>query len=148
MHLLFAKEFAQKYIGKIDISVFCIFCFIFFNYNGSLPNRSICLIDTVLLIPILAYFTTFFCNMAYVIKCHKTPFYDNLWHMPCRIKCHKICQYGYQKNRLDQTNWSIGFKILFQEQNKTKNGKHWNNDIPFVFLSKILCKLKIAFLQP
>ena len=44
MHFLFTKEFAQKYIGKINISVFCIFCFIFFNYNGSLPHRSIRLI--------------------------------------------------------------------------------------------------------
>ena len=31
MHFLFTKEFAQKYIGKINISVFCIFCFIFFS---------------------------------------------------------------------------------------------------------------------
>ena len=61
----FTKEFAQKYIAKIDISVFCIFCLIFYDSKGSLPYRSICLIHTVLLIPILAYFMTF-----YVINCH------------------------------------------------------------------------------
>ena len=60
MHFLFTKEFAQKYIGKIDISFFCIFCFIFFDSKGFLPHRSIRLIDTVLLIPILPYFMTFY----------------------------------------------------------------------------------------
>ena len=55
----FTKEFGQKYKGKIDISVFCIFFIILFDSKGSLPHRSICLINTVLLIPILAYFTTF-----------------------------------------------------------------------------------------
>ena len=29
LHFKIAKEFAQKYKGKIDSSVFCIFCFIF-----------------------------------------------------------------------------------------------------------------------
>ena len=58
--VFFTKAFVQKYKGKIDISVFCIFCFIFFYSKGSLPHRSICLIDTVLLIPILPYIITFF----------------------------------------------------------------------------------------
>ena len=60
MEGLFIKEFAQKYKGKIDISVFCNFCFIFFDSKGSLPIRSIRLIDTVLLIPIMPYFVTFY----------------------------------------------------------------------------------------
>ena len=34
------------------------------------------------------------------------PFYDILWQMPYDIKLHKVCQYGYQKNRLDLTKWS------------------------------------------
>ena len=45
-------------------------------------------------------------HMAYVIKCHKIPFYVILWHMSYDMKCHKLCQYGYQKNRIDHTNWS------------------------------------------
>ena len=30
---------------------------------------------------------------------------------------YKLCQYGYQKNRIDQTNWSRLCKIISQEQN-------------------------------
>ena len=50
------------------------------------------------------------CHMAFVIKCHKTSFYDILWQMPYDIKCHEVCQYGYQKNRIDETNWFMGSK--------------------------------------
>ena len=39
-------------------------------------------------------------QMAYVMKCHKIPFYD----MPSDIKCHQLCQYGYQKKHFGQTN--------------------------------------------
>ena len=54
----------------------------FFGSKGSVPHSSICLIDTVLLIPILAYFMTFLCHIAYVIKRHKMAFYDVLnWVM-------------------------------------------------------------------
>ena len=43
-------------------------------------------------------------HVASVIKCHKImPSNDILWHMPHDKKCHKVCQYGHQKNRLDQT---------------------------------------------
>ena len=56
----FTKEFGQKYKGKIDISVFCIFFIVIFDSKGSLLHRSICLIDTVLLIPILAYIMTLY----------------------------------------------------------------------------------------
>ena len=70
--------------------------------------------------------------------CHKMPFYDILWQMPRDIKCHKVCQYGYQKNRLDQTNWSTGFKIIFQENNQTKNAKNWNSHFSLVFLRRFL----------
>ena len=65
-------------------------------------------------------------------------FYDILWHMPYDIKCHQVCQYGYQKNRLDQTNWSKGCKIIFQEQNLTQNPKNWNCNISFVFFRRFL----------
>ena len=44
----------------------------------------------------------------YVIKRHKMALYDILRHMPYDIKCHKVCQYGYQKKRIDQTNWAMG----------------------------------------
>ena len=57
--ILFYKGICPKVHRKIDISVFCIFCFIFFDSKGFLPHRSIRLIDTVLLIPILPYFMTF-----------------------------------------------------------------------------------------
>ena len=65
-------------------------------------------------------------------------FYDILWHMPYDIKCHQVCQYGYQKNRLDQTNWSKGCRIIFQEQNLTQNPKNWNCNISFVFFRRFL----------
>ena len=76
--VFFTKAFVKKYKGKIDISVFCIFCLIFYDSKGSLPHRSICLIDTVLLIPILAYFMTFYVilHMSYVIKRRFMIFYD------------------------------------------------------------------------
>ena len=48
------------------------------------------------------------------------PFYGILWQMPYGIKWHKVWQYGYQMNQIDQTNWSAAFKILFYEQNWTK----------------------------
>ena len=60
VHLINSKEFGQKYKGKFDISVFCIFFIIFYGSKGSVPHRSICLINTVLLIPILPYFMTFY----------------------------------------------------------------------------------------
>ena len=50
-------------------------------------------------------------------------FFDILWHMPSDIKCHKVCQYGYQKNRLDKTNWYMGFKIIKKTHNLAKNKK-------------------------
>ena len=66
------------------------------------------------------------------------PFYDVLWHIPYDIKCHKVWQYGYQKNRIDQTNWSKGCRIIFQEQNVTQNPKNWNCNISFVFFRRFL----------
>ena len=76
--------------------------------------------------------------MAYVIKWQKMAFYDILWHMPYDIKCHQVCQYGYQKNRLDQNNWSKGCRIFFQEQNLTQNPKNWNCNFSFVFFRRFL----------
>ena len=131
----------QKYKGIIAISVFCIFCLILFLANDFKAYRSISLIKTVLLIPILSYFMTFYAiwHMSYnVIKCHKMAFYDILWQMIYDMKCHKVCQYGYQKNRLDQTNWSTGSKIICQKQNQTENAKNWNGNISFVFLRRFL----------
>ena len=57
-------------------------------------------------------------------------FYDILWHMPYDIKCHQVCQYGYQKNCLDQTNWSTGL-IICQKMD-------WNDNIFFAFLRRFL----------
>merc|ERR1711873_187748 len=62
------KETPKKYKGNIAISVFWVLCKILFLENYFTAFRSICLIKTVLLIPILAYLVTF-----YVI-CHKMPF--------------------------------------------------------------------------
>ena len=59
------KETPKKYKGKIAISVFWVLCKILFPEKYSTAFRSISLIRTDLLIPILAYFVTF-----YVI-CHK-----------------------------------------------------------------------------
>ena len=58
--------------------------------------------------------------------------------MPYDIKCHQVCQYGYQKNCLDQTNWSKGCRLIFQEQNLTQNPKNWNCNISFVFFRRFL----------
>ena len=73
-----------------------------------------------------------------LLKCHFLSFYDILWHMPSDTKCHQVCQYGYQKNCLDQTNWSKGCRLIFQEQNLTQNPKNWNCNISFVFFRRFL----------
>ena len=76
----------------------CIFCLILFLANHSKYFRSISLINTVLLIPILAYFMTL-CVIWHlswnVIKWQKMAFYDILWHVPYDIWCHKVCQFTY-----------------------------------------------------
>ena len=74
------------------------------------------------------------------MKWRKMPFYDIFGCMPWVIICHRICQDGYQKNRIDQTNWSRGVKNIRQEQNQSKNAKNWNFNISFVFLLTFLCK--------
>ena len=61
------------------------------------------------------------CHMAYVIK---MTFYGILWHMPDDIECHELCQYGYQKKRIDQTKWSRWLRISLQEQNIEKFPKN------------------------
>ena len=63
----FTREFNQKYKGKIAFLVFWIFFQIFFLVNDFKVLSSICLIDTVLLIPILTYFMTFYA----IWLCHK-----------------------------------------------------------------------------
>ena len=60
--------------------------------------------------------------------------------MPYDIKCHKVWQYGYQKKRIDQTNWSMGYWTLRIEKNEAKNAKNWNINFSYVFLGKFLCK--------
>ena len=130
----------QKYKGKISISVF-FSLLILLLATDSRACCSISLIKTVLLIPILSYFMTFYAiwHKSYnVIKCHESAFYGILWQMTYDMKCHKVCQYGYPKNRLDQTNWSTGFKITCQKQNQTKNAKNLNGNISFVFLRRFL----------
>ena len=54
------KELPQKYKGNIAISDFWVLCKILFLENDSTAFRSIRLIKTVLLIPILAYLVTFY----------------------------------------------------------------------------------------
>ena len=49
----FTKDFAQKYKGNNGILVFWIFLIILFLWNDFKSLRSFCLIDTLLLIPIL-----------------------------------------------------------------------------------------------
>ena len=39
------------------------------------------------------------------------------------IKCNKLCQYGYQKTCIDQTNLSMPFIPISQEENLKINGK-------------------------
>ena len=73
-------------------------------------------------------------------------FHDISWHIPYDIKCHQLCQYGYQKNRLDQTYWSTGFKTIFQEQNLTQNPKNWNCNISFVFFRRFLYNFQSIYL--
>ena len=53
MTFYFTKELAPKYKGKFCILVFWIFSNILFLWNDSKPLRSFCLINTLLLIPIL-----------------------------------------------------------------------------------------------
>ena len=63
--------------------------------------------------------------------------------MPYDIKCHKVWQYGYQKNRIDQTNWSMGHWALRIEKNEAKNAKNLNVNFSYVF-SFVILKCKIA----
>ena len=63
--------------------------------------------------------------------------------MPYDIKCHKVWQYGYQKNRIDQTNWSMGHWALRIEKNEAKNAKNLNVNFSYVF-SFVISKGKIA----
>ena len=49
----FTKDFAQKYKGNNGILVFWKFLIILFLWNDFKSLRSFCLIDTLLLIPIL-----------------------------------------------------------------------------------------------
>ena len=51
--LNFTKDFSPKYKGNICILVFWRFTIIFFLWNDFKSLRSFCLIDTLLLIPIL-----------------------------------------------------------------------------------------------
>ena len=81
--------------------------------------------------------------MTWVPKCHKMAYFVILWHFTLYGIWHKmplICQYGYQKNRIDQRNWSRGIKNIRQEQKPTKISKNWNFNISFVFLLTFLCK--------
>ena len=51
-------------------------------------------------------------------------FYDILRRRPQDIKRHKVSQYGYQKNRIDQTNWAKDNKIIHQKENLEENPKN------------------------
>ena len=91
------------------------------------------------------YYHIFQHIMSYDIY-HKPPFYDILWHMPYDITCHKIWQYGYKKNRLDQTKWSMTTRIIWQEQNLTKNVKKTEIKIfPLYFWMNSFVNFKCKF---
>ena len=75
-------------------------------------------------------------------------FYDILWHMTHDINCHKVWQYGNKRTVLIRLIDQEALKSFAKKQNKTKNAKYWNDNVSFVFLSRFLCKQKIAFLQP
>ena len=79
----FTKDFAPKYKGNNGILVFWRFLIILFLWNDFKSHRSFCLIDTLLLIPILPQFMTFYViwHMSRnAIKCHFMAFYDT-WQM-------------------------------------------------------------------
>ena len=56
----FTKGLAQKYKGKCVDLVFCFLCFKIDRDCWFCSHRSICLLDAVLLIPILLWLMTFY----------------------------------------------------------------------------------------
>ena len=56
----YTMDFAPKYKGNIRVLIFLRFWNILFLWNDIKSLRSICIIDTVLLIPILPYSMTFY----------------------------------------------------------------------------------------
>ena len=59
-----------------------------------------------------------------------------LWQMPYAIKCYKVWQYGYQKNRIDQTNWSMNAKTNLDEDILSKIQEIKNAIFSFVIWMK------------
>ena len=134
--LLQYKGFRQKYKGKFD------FPFFFCEFRPILFIKII-LKATDWFVWSIRFIWYPYCHtlchfMPYGIfhKCHKMPFYGILWQMPYGIKWCKVWQYGYQMNRIDQTNWSMQFKIIFQEKSWTKNPEMGKPKFSFVFLAK------------
>ena len=67
------------------------------------PLRSIRLINTVLLIPILTYSMTYYDSWhtpKNVIKWHFSSFHDILWHMAYDIECHSYVNMGIKRTVL------------------------------------------------
>ena len=85
------------------------------------------------------------CHMAFAIKCHKMAFYGILWQMPYDIKCYKVWQYGYQKNRIDQTNWLQKGKSFHRNKIKQKMEKTKFEIFPLYFLSNAFVKKNWKF---
>ena len=85
----FTKHFAQKYKGNIVFLVFWILLHILFLSDDSAQLRSLCLINTLLLIPILTYFMTSFVIWQVsknAIKCHFMAY--AIWYkVSQRAKC-------------------------------------------------------------
>ena len=85
------KDFhTQKYKENISILGFYVLHFLLMK-NVFYTHKSICLINTVVLTPILTFF----------LECHKMSFNVMILQLPYDIKYHRLCQYGHQKNRID-----------------------------------------------
>ena len=81
--LLKYKGFRQKYKGKSDFPWFCNFRSILLITNYFTGHRSICLINSVPLIPILPYFMSFYAIWHLAWNAIK-------WHfMAFHAKCHR-----------------------------------------------------------
>ena len=76
----FTRDFLEKYKGNIGILVFCIFSHILFQSKSWDPPRSIRLINTVLQIPILPQYMTFYVIWHLSQNAIK-------WHFMTNAKC-------------------------------------------------------------
>ena len=74
----------------------------------------------------------------------KNEIFDILWQLWHNIKCHAVCQYGYQKNRLDHYIWYIVIKATDDIKCITKKTKTEIKYFAFIIALKHL-KFYIKF---